>query len=49
MIANIKIRSVSDPSTKLRVVLSLSKDDACAWGWAAFAKATAPKGRECLD
>jgi len=27
------IRSVSDPSTKLRVALSLSKGDGSAWGW----------------
>src|SRR5690349_8089810 len=28
-----KIRSVSDPSTTLRVALSLSKGDGSAWGW----------------
>ena len=33
MIDNNKIRSVSDPSTTLRVVLSLSKGDGSAWGW----------------
>jgi hypothetical protein len=29
----LKIRSVSDPSTLLRVALSLSKGDGSAWGW----------------
>jgi hypothetical protein len=34
MVVGCKIRSVSDPSTTLRVVLSgKSKDDGSAWGW----------------